>query len=282
MLATAYGLQPEAGLTNLFRIFDWQVWMVAALALGATWLCLANGVQSDLPFELIAIAVVFPTAFSIAAAHRRREEALEALASLRAMIVAIYYAHRDWIADGAAHADRARQISGRLYGSVCAALAATLAERQEKRMAVANAFSDLSRSIDTLKRAGVSGGEVSRANQYLSSALKDFERLRTIADYRTSDAIRSFSKLFLNVLPILFAPFYAHVAHEAGHPAFGYGVALAFALVLVGLDNVQDGLENPFDGVGVDDVKLDIAGELFWLRLDDSAPGGPADLAESH
>lgn len=265
----------------LFRIFDWHVAVVAALTVGATWLCLSYGVQSDLPFELIAIAVVFPTAFSIAAAHRRREEALEALASLRAMIVAIYYAHRDWIVDSAEHADRARGISGRLYGSVCAALACSTTERQAKRMTVADAFSDLSESIDTLKRAGVSGGEISRANQFLYNGLKDFERLRTIADYRTSDSMRTFSKLFLNVLPILFAPFYAHVAHEAGHPSFGYGVALAFALVLVGLDNVQDGLEDPFDGVGEDDVRLDIAGELFWLRPDaETGPDGDVDMAE--
>lgn len=265
---------------GLFRIFDWHVAVVAGLALAATWLCLTLGVQGDLPFELIAIAVVFPTAFSIAAAHRRREDALEALASLRAMIVAIFYAHRDWIVEGAEHARRARAIGGRLYGAVCAALACGLDERMTKRLSVAAAFSDLSESIDTLKRAGVSGGEISRANQFLYNGIRDFEKLRAIADYRTSDAIRTFSKLFLNILPVLFAPFYAHVAHEAGHPLFAYGVALAFALVLVGLDNVQDGLEDPFDGIGEDDVKLDLAGELFWLRPAEQAPPEDVDMAE--
>lgn len=258
-------------MTNLFRIFDLHVAVVAALTLAATWMCLNYGVQSDLPFELIAIAVVFPTAFSIAAAHRRREDALESLASLRAMIVAIYYAHRDWIAGQPEHALRARGISGKLYGAVCAALACKPDARMEKRLSVADAFSELSESIETLKRAGVSGGEISRANQFLYNGVRDFEKLRAIADYRTSSSLRAFSKLFLNILPVLFAPFYAHVAQEAGHPLFGYAVALAFALVLVGLDNVQDGLEDPFDGIGVDDVKLDVAGELFWLRADAAA-----------
>ena len=267
-------------MTNLFRIFDWHVAVVAVLTVGATWLCMSYGVQSDLPFELIAIAVVFPTAFSIAAAHRRREDALLSLGTLRAMLVSIYYAHRDWIVDGAVHADRVRGIAGRLYGAVCAALACSMADRGVKRMAVADAFSDLSLSIETLKRAGVQGSEISRANQFLNNGVKEFERLRTIADYRTSDSMRTFSKLFLNVLPVLFAPFYAHVAHDAGHPAFGYGVALAFALVLVGLDNVQDGLEDPFDGVGADDVKLDVSGELFWLRSSETPADEPVDLAE--
>lgn len=269
-------------MKELLRIFDWHVALVAALTVGATWLCMSGGVQSDLPFELIAIGVVFPTAFSIAAAHRRREDALLSMATLRAMIVSTYYAHRDWIPDGAAHAERARKIAGRLYGSVCAALACTNEERDVKRIAVSDAFSDMSWSIETLKRAGVQGSEISRANQFLNLALKEFERLRSIADYRTSDALRGFSKIFLNVLPVLFAPFYAHVAEEAGRPLFGYAVAVAFALVLVGLDNVQDGLEDPFDGLGADDVRLDLAGELFWLKpREGGESASPADLRET-
>lgn len=264
---------------NLFRIFDWQVLAVAVLSVAATWLCMRYGVKADLPFELIAIAVVFPTAFAIGAAHKRREQSLESLASIRASIVSIYYAHRDWILDNTGHVERVMAISGRLYGAVCAALAATTAERGEKRQAVAGAFSDLSTSIETLKRAGVAGTEISRANQFLYNAIKDFERLRTIADYRSSVTMRTFSKLFLNVLPVLFAPFYAHVADDAGHPAFAYAVAIAFALVLVGLDNVQDGLENPFDGMGADDVRLGEAGELFWLRQPETAARPAADLS---
>lgn len=268
-------------MRNLSRIFDWHVALVAALTVGATWLCMRWAVQSDLPFELIAIAVVFPTAFSIAAAHRRREEALMSLGSLRAVIVSIYYAHRDWVRqDSADHANRAREISGRLYGAVCAALASSAVDREDKRIAVSDAFSDLSRSIELLKRDGVHESETSRANQFLNHGVREFERLRTIADYRTSDSLRAFSKLFLNVLPVLFSPFYAHVAHEAGQPLFGYAVALAFALVLVGLDNVQDGLEDPFDGIGADDVRLDLAGELFWLRPAEPAPAAATDLRE--
>lgn len=250
---------------NLFRIFDWQVLTVAVLSLAATGLCQRYGVHADLPFELIAIAVVFPTAFAIGAAHKRREEALESLSSIRAAIVSIFYAHRDWILDNTGHVERIRAIGGRLYGAICAALAANPGQRAEKRQAVSRAFSDLSFSIETLKRAGVAGTEISRANQFLYNAIKDFERLRTIADYRSSVTMRTFSKLFLNVLPILFAPFYVHVATDAGQPLFAYGVAVAFALVLVGLDNVQDGMENPFDGAGADDVRLGETGELFWL-----------------
>ena len=251
---------------NWFRIFDLHMLAVTVVALAATWLCIRFGVQADLPFELIAIAVVFPTAFSISAAHRRREEALATLASLRSMIASIYYAHRDWIGDDdGAHARRASELGACLYRAACAALACRPEMRPVTRAQVSAAFSDISLSIEAAREAGMPGSETSRINQFLNLAIRDFERLRTIADYRTSDSMRAYSKVFLNVFPILFAPFYAHVAADAGNPLFGYGVALAFALVLVGLDNVQDGLDNPFDARGADDVRLNDGEDLFWL-----------------
>ena len=249
---------------SLYRIFDLHAVIVTALALAATWVCIRFGIDADLPSELIAIAVVFPTAFGIGAAHRRREEALDALSSLRAMIASIYYAHRDWGAKEPGHAERGARAGMRLYRAVCAALACPYEQRPMARLTVAEAFSDVSDSLEQLKKGGVSGAEVSRAQQFLNNAIRNFERLRTICEYRTAGSLRLYSKIFLNSLPVLFAPSYAHLALEYGAP-FGYGVAVAFALVLVGLDNVQDGLENPFDSLGEDDVRLDDESEPFWL-----------------
>jgi len=251
------------------RIFDLHVLAVALLALAATWACLRLDVRADLPSELIAIAVVFPTAFGIAAAHRRREQALEALANLRGVLASIYYAHRDWSAPtDQPSAKRAGALVRRFGAALARALRSPPLDRAAARAEVARGFSDMSASIEALKTLGVSGSETSRAQQFLNHGVREFERLRAIADYRTADSLRAYSKVFLNVLPVLFAPYYAHVAAEAGHALFGYGVALAFALVLVGLDNVQDGLENPFDGLGVDDVRLDAAGDLAFLEDD--------------
>jgi len=247
---------------SVFRIFDWHAALVTALALAATWLCVRYSVDADLPSELIAIAVVFPTAFGIGAAHRRREEALDALSSMRAMIASIYYAHRDWGAPD--HAARGARMGMALYRAVCAALACAWDERPMARLIVAERFSDLSNSLESLEKAGVSGAKVSRAQQFLNNAIRNFERLRTIAEYRTAGSLRLYSKIFLNSLPVLFAPSYAHLAIEYG-AGFGYAVAVAFALVLVGLDNIQDGLENPFDSLGEDDVRLDDDSEPFWL-----------------
>lgn len=257
------------------RIFDWHVLFVAGLTLAATYVCMALGIRADLPTSLIAVAIVFPIVFSINAAYTRREEALRYLGLVRATIGAVYLAHRDWVEDGTAHARRADRLGRELYRAVCTAVAAPEKQRAEARRRVAEAVSDLSRSVEDLRRAGLAATEVSRVNNYLNLAMTDFERLRAISDYRTPSALRAYSKVYLNLFPMLYAPLYANVGAEAG-AAFGYAVALAFAFVLVGLDNIQDALENPFDGFGTDDIELGDEGELYWMTaaaLDPDAPG---------
>lgn len=248
-------------LRQFFRIFDFQVLLISVLAVIATHYCIAYSIHSDLPSSLVAVAIVFPIVFSIGAAYERREEALQSLGSLRAGIAAIYFAHRDWVKNSASHADRGRELGLRLYAGIRDALMAKPKERSVKSLAVYEVFSAYSQSHEALREAGLGSTELSRINNFLWNMMSDFEQVRMIADYRTPGSLRAFSKIYLNLFPILYAPFYADIAGKGGD-VFGYGVAIAYACVLVGLNNIQDRLENPFDGVGDDDVRFDPFHEL--------------------
>jgi len=92
----------------------------------------------------------------------------------------------------------------------------------------------------------------------------DVERMNNIARYRTPVSLRAFTRVFLNLLPILFGPHFASIDFP-NYPVIGYIVAGLYAFVLVSLDNVQDHLENPFDGIGVDDLVLNVVDELIEL-----------------
>ena len=113
----------------------------------------------------------------------------------------------------------------------------------------------------------MSNTEVSRANQYLRSIIMDFERMRNIALYRTPNSLRAYSWIFLNTFPILFAPYFAFLSNEYGY-ATGYLVAAFYGLILVSLDNIQEDLENPYDQVGVDDLRLDVAEQYDAILFD--------------
>ncbi|HIP71632.1 MAG TPA: hypothetical protein EYH05_09585 [Anaerolineae bacterium] len=78
-------------------------------------------------------------------------------------------------------------------------------------------FDEYSQSHKLLRQAGVTSGEVSRANQSLRAMMIEFEKMHNVGRYRTPVALRAYS---------------------------------------------QDQLENPYDGVGPDDLHLGI-GDLY-------------------
>ena len=65
----------------------------------------------------------------------------------------------------------------------------------------------------------------------------------------------SVSSCMFYIFPVIFGPFFAHVAIEKGLE-FGLVLAIIYSLVLTILDNIQEDLEDPFDGVGSDDIRL--------------------------
>ncbi len=248
-------------LRSFLRIVDRQTVAVTLLALISTWICIRYEILADLPSALIGVAVIFPIVFSINSAYRRREEALKYLASAKAHAVAIAWAHRDWIG-GDGHDELVRQgrrLVQDLFEAMRTFFAGSTDGDAEALGRVYALFSDLSKSHEALRQAGVSSGEISRANQYLRAVMIEFERMRNILQYRTPIALRAYSQVFLNGFPILYGPYFATLAAES-MPAVGYGVAVLYSFVLVSLDNIQEALENPYGTVDEDDV--DVGEEL--------------------
>lgn len=230
----------------------------------STYLSRRFGVVGELPIDLIGIAVVFPLVFSINSAYRMREDALLAFANLKGSSIALFYAHRDWGKDKEA-AQRARTLIDELLHVLSADVREKSRQNHDVRLGrIFEIYSEISVSIERLRRRGGSSEDVSRANEYLKNMMVDIERMNNIAYYRTPISLRAFTRVFVNLLPILFGPHFASLDYPA-FPVVSYVVAGLYAFVLVSLDNVQDHLENPFDGIGVDDLQLNVVDELIEL-----------------
>jgi predicted membrane chloride channel (bestrophin family) len=251
-------------IKQFLKIVDYQTWLVAGLAMVVVYISRRIGYLFDLSTTLIGIAVVFPLVFSINSAYKRREDALNAFASLKGHAISLCYAHREWPDEGESHADRALALLHRLLTAVAHHFITNDHDQSRTKQQIFTIFSDYSHSHEQLRAAGVPANEISRANQYLRQIIIDFERMNNIASYRTPLTLRAYSRLFLNIFPILFGPYFANVAYPE-YPSVGYILALVYSLVLVSLDNIQDQLENPFDGVGADDLRLDVADEYRQL-----------------
>jgi hypothetical protein len=255
-------------LRDFVRIIDMQTVVVLLLSLASTFVCLRLKLAADIPSSLVGIAIIFPIVFSINSAYRRREDALGYFATMKASAMSLYYVYRDCPKKDTGQYETIKKNSAHLIQTLTGAVTDYLANGETEAgpqfKKVYDVVSEIAASNESLRHAGVQASDISRANQYLNSIMQDFERLKNIHQYRTPVSLRSYSRIFLNTFPIVYGPYFAHISEKYGI-GFGYLVAAIYCLVLVSLDNIQDDLENPFDAVGSDDIKMNVFDEYKKL-----------------
>lgn len=253
-------------LRRFSLIFNLKALLVTLAAILSTFLCIRYGLAANLPLTLVATAVIFPIVFSISGAYKRRENALHQYGVLKSHAKAIFFAVRDWLEDPSDElVERAKVLLGDLFKACRHLFEGPSEELEKNEEAVYVQFSRLSRFIrDDLRRNGLSSGEVSRCNQFLSKMMIAFETTKHVYQYRTPKTLRAFSDFFIVVLPIAYGPYFAHMAGKSS-TALTYIMPILLSVILVSLDNIQDHLENPFDQIGEDDVTINA--EKFVDRL---------------
>lgn len=254
-------------LRQALIVFNLKTLIISLLAILATYICLRLEIFADFPLVLVATAVVFPIVFSINSAYKRREVALAKYSSLKANGLAIYYASRDWVEDtGSEDQAKAKNLLGALLIASRTLFTRPDTEMRANEKEVYRLLSQLSVFInEDLRRKGMPSGEVSRCNVFLSRMLVAFEDMKHIYQYRTPRSLRAFSDVFVAVLPILYAPYFAAVGQDFA-AGLAYVTPVVFTTVLVSLDNIQGHLENPFDQIGADDITINA--EKFVGRLE--------------
>ena len=116
-------------------------------------------------------------------------------------------------------------------------------------------FSKLSVLTMELRKYGVQSGEISRVSQYVSKIIIAFDNMKIIHNYRTPVTLRTYSKVFIYIFPIIYGPYFASTFNDYS-ASLEYVMPVLYSFILVSLDNIQDHLENPFDEVGEDDIVI--------------------------
>ena len=255
-------------MQKILQIINLKTLIISILAVLSTYVCIRFQITADYPLTLIATAIVFPIVFSINGAYKRRESALRDYGSIKAHSKAIFFATRDWLDKPPERAlSNVRTLLASLLVSCKTLFSSPVSELRENEDQVYQCFSDLSKFIkNELRGNGLATGEVSRCNQYLSKMLTSFENAKHIYQYRTPRTLRTFSTVFISVLPILYGPYFAYKASQYSSEVT-YVIPVLFSIVLVSLSNIQEHLENPFDGVGEDDITFNV--DEFVERLYD-------------
>jgi len=257
-------------LKSIKLIINWNTLIVSILAAGATYISILYGWEIEFPLTIIGMAVVFPIVFSIGGAYSRREKALAQYGNMKALGRAMYFSSIDWIKDSGELAEKNQDDFRKnlfdIFSTIRNYFQKEDKEGQDKyERELYSLLSKQSKIIEGLRERGLSGSEVSRVNSYLSKMMMAFENLKHIFQYRTPRTLRAYSKFFIVLIPIVYAPYFADLA-SGQKLGVAFIMPILFALIFTSLDNIQEHLENPFDQIGEDDIKINA--EKFTDSLD--------------
>jgi len=250
---------------RVFLIINLKTVLITSLSIISTLVCIHYGIKANFPLTLISTAIVFPIVFSIGGAYKRREVALDEYGSIKAHGRALYFAVVHWLENPPEHLKtKLKENLQDLLLSCKETFTNPLEDLETNEKEVYNNFYAISGFIKDLRSHGLPSGEASRSNQFLSKMMVSFERIKHIYQYRTPRTLRTYSDIFIVILPILYGP---HFAENATNFNYGlqFAVPVLFSVILVALDNIQSHLENPFDQQGEDDVYINV--EKFIRNL---------------
>lgn len=241
---------------NFLKIIDTQTIVIVSVTFIATALCIKFNFAFSIPLEMIGIAIIFPIVFSINAAYTRREKALDHYANIKALCVSLFQVHRDAVQQP--EKESAKRISALLTALLreITMYFSGNASNQIHLRAIYSLISRAHQSSAQLKEEGLTASEATVVFRYCNDILTEFEKLKNIYTYRTPISLRAYSQIFLNIFPVLFAPYFAHLSIK-NEPVLGFMVGGLYSILLVSLDNIQEDLENPFDQKGTDDITFD-------------------------
>jgi hypothetical protein len=258
LIITAYQVAMKKILKSFLLIINYKTLIVTTLAVVSTYFCIEYKLTAKFPDMLVGVAIVFPVVFSIGSAYNRRETALQRLSDFKGHAIAIYFATRDW-ATNTQHS--LPQECKKLMVEIVELMKDMFksshdAEWKQNEQKMYDKFSELSTLTMRLREVGVQSGEISRVSQYVSKMIIAFDNMKIIHNYRTPVTLRAYSKVFIYIFPVIYGPYFASTFTDFS-AQLEYVMPVLYSFILVSLDNIQDHLENPFDDVGEDDIRID-------------------------
>eukprot|EP00040_Diaphanoeca_grandis_P026693 m.149879 g.149879 ORF g.149879 m.149879 type:complete len:422 (-) comp30688_c0_seq2:308-1573(-) len=278
-----------AQIWRFIQTLDLGIWLSTALAIAATYMCIQLEFYWNVQVAILVSPLVFPLAFSINESYRRREKVLDDMSAFFGSAAELFWHHRDWQKDCVNlpddHTKKVLLTTNELVLNVIHYVATGLDNyhRAQRLGAVYRCFSTLSKQNDMIRCSKLPANSplVTRLSHYHNVMLTSFERIRAVREYRTPRNIRSYTKVIVFSLPILLAPYFAYMARKGSMDLHGYWKrnpaetnehrelesfggqewsayysVIICSIVFGSLQSVQDSLDDPFDGIGEDDVDL--------------------------
>jgi len=232
------------------RLFNLQSLFVTIVSLGSFFFAITYEIEYNYDLLLLNLAITFPLSFSIQAAFRRRERALEYLGVFKSSLMAVHQV----LQFEKGLASRQKDESRKLLQKVADHLLGWLTNPNLSIKEINKEMDEIFVFIKENKKQ-ISDSIVQRVIRYMKDTHRGATFLISMLRHPTVKGLRMYCIFFIYLYSLVNAPVLLH------HIGFEdtwlvYLICFTSSLLLVTLYNIQEQMENPFDGSGLDDIKL--------------------------
>ncbi|HRI78102.1 MAG TPA: hypothetical protein PLR06_01090 [Cyclobacteriaceae bacterium] len=247
-------------MKKYLQIINIRTFQVLLICFVTSFFVIYYKIEYNFDLTVISIAIIFPLVFTIRAAFRRREKALEHLSRLKSALTTVHHCFlRCKKLDDAKRAqiqNTIQQLSDDFHNYL---------GKVSKDESSLRAHEDAIFQFIMANKEEVGGSEAFKIFRFMKDVHASIENLVAIDSHRTPISLRAYCKIFIYFFPIIYTPALLHRLDDHNHASdwVVYSLSMVTGFILISLFNVQDEMEHPFDQKGLDDIQLD----KFKLKL---------------
>ena len=241
----------KASMQKYLATVNYRTAYVVLLCVVVTYLCLLYDFGFNLNITLFSIAVIFPLVFTIRESFKRRDRIISLLSVFKSSLNAVYYC----FANNGKLADEKKEYIGARLQTISVLFFDALTKNVYDSGLVRNRLDEIYAFLHD-NRDTISNGTGLKIIRFLKDVHESIENTVGLKMHGTPISLRAYCLVFIYVFPFLFIPTLVNDLGDT-RPLIIYGISVIHGFILISLYNVQSAMEDPFDQIGLDDIKLE-------------------------
>ena len=236
---------------KVLNYFNVRTFLAVIISQIAAFLAIRYQIKFNLNLMLFGLAVAFPVHFSIQAAFKRREKALEYFSAFKGGLMTLYYS-----VQLATDLTSEKKLEGtNVMKGISDQLTHQLETREESHELIQRKLNEMSAFIET-NQEDLSKRNAVKMVRYLGNVSEATVYLVSLVKHRTMAGMRFYSTFFILLFPFIQAPILMHRLEDIVPEWTIYIFICLTTLILVTLNNFQKMIEYPFDPGGMDNIRM--------------------------
>ena len=232
------------------KLLNIQTLMVTLVSLGSCYTAIIFEIDYNYDLLLLNLAITFPLSFSIQAAFRRRERALEFLSLFKSSLASVHNVLQFENKLPSKQKEKARKMLQKVADHLLGWLT-------DPKLSVKEINQEMDEVLVFIRenKDQISDSIIQRVIRYMKDTYRGASYLISMSRHKTVQGLRMYCIVFIYLYSLVNAPVLLHhIGFEESWLV--YIICFTSSLLLITLYNIQEQMENPFDGSGLDDIQL--------------------------